>query len=84
MAFVLLINTGLKITDLLNLKVGDVSNKDILSIEYLFQLLAIEKNDFKKIEREKLIAEIIDFKESASNKIYKYILNSIREVNFNE
>ena len=37
LAFVLSINTGLKITDLLNLKVGDVSNKDILSIFDTYQ-----------------------------------------------
>ena len=51
-------------------------------IEYLFQLLAVEKNDYKKKEREKLVVEIVDFNESASNKIYKYILKSISEVKF--
>lgn len=46
-------------------------------LEKMFVDLAINKNDYKKADREKLIAELIDFKEPSAVKIMKYLSEKI-------
>ena len=46
-------------------------------LEKLFVDLAINKNDYKKEAREKLIAELIDFNEPSAIKIIKYLSEKI-------
>jgi hypothetical protein len=46
-------------------------------LEHLFNNLAINKNDYKKTDRDKLISEFIDWNESSAHKIFKYILSDL-------
>lgn len=42
-------------------------------LEKLFQELVIKNNDYKKEERQKLVSELIDFKESSAHKICAFL-----------
>lgn len=50
-------------------------------LEQLLNEIVVNKNDYKKEERLKLIPEIIDFNKSCAEKIYEYIINLLEEKN---
>lgn len=50
------------------------NNKELLEF---FNKVIIQKDDYKRAKREKLIEEIFDFNESSASKIYKFLLKSI-------